>query len=166
MATATAIPLRQSRIDLEKSIREKSIQILQPILYSCIDLKTQIKQAHWNVRGIQFIGIHELFDTLAGEIEATTDDVAERITALGGLAFGNIRDGAKESCLGSIAPDATGVKELIAGIADRYSEMGAKVRKAIDETEEAGDADTADLLTGFSRNLDLRLWFLEAHIEQ
>jgi starvation-inducible DNA-binding protein len=167
----TAVQTNQShtgfyptRIDLAADIRTQVVGILSQTLASSLDLKTQTKQAHWNVKGMDFIQLHELFDEMAGELEEFVDMVAERITALGAIAKGTARVAAKTSILPEYPLDAVGGKEHLVALADRYAAYGKHLREAIDRTDAAGDADTADLYTEMSRAIDKRLWFLESHL--
>ncbi len=163
-----AIPSKQklydTRIDIAEDIRVKVINILNQTLAATLDLKTQAKQAHWNVKGTDFYQLHELFDEMAGELEEYVDMVAERVTALGGTALGTARIAAAESILPEYPLDAVDGIEHITALADRYGVYGKHVREAIDTTDELGDADTADMYTEISRTIDKRLWFLEAHL--
>ncbi|EAZ88568.1 DNA starvation/stationary phase protection protein Dps [Crocosphaera chwakensis] len=153
-----------TRIDLSVDVRQQVVSILSPTLATSLDLKTQAKQAHWNVKGLDFYQLHELFDVLAGELERYVDMVAERITALGGTAMGTARIAANESLIPEYSFDAVNGAEHVQALAERYAAYGAHLREAIDKTEELGDADTADLYTEISREVDKRLWFLEAHL--
>jgi starvation-inducible DNA-binding protein len=156
--------LYSTRIDLSVDVRTQIIAILNKTLATTLDLKTQIKQAHWNVKGLDFYQLHLLFDELAGEIEEYVDMVAERITALGGIPVGTARVAAANSLLPEYPLDiATGIDHVTA-LSDRYGAYGAHVRTAIADTGDLGDADTSDLYTEISRNIDKRLWFLEAHL--
>jgi starvation-inducible DNA-binding protein len=150
--------------DLPANTRSKVIGLLNSRLADAIDLGAQAKQAHWNVKGPNFIALHELFDKVAESVEDHIDTVAERITALGGTALGTIAAVARTSSLKAypeeIAEGLQHVEALSAALAD----FGAKVRKGIDETAKLGDADTSDLFTGISRETDKYLWFLEAHL--
>jgi starvation-inducible DNA-binding protein len=166
--TATQIKssskLYSTRIDLAVDVRTQVIAILGKTLATTLDLKTQIKQAHWNVKGLDFYQLHLLFDELAGEIEEYVDMVAERITALGGTPLGTARVAAANSVLPEYPLDAvTGIDHLTA-LSDRYGTYSAHVRTAIADTADLGDADTSDLYTEISRTIDKRLWFLEAHL--
>lgn len=153
-----------TRIDLAVDIRTTAVSILSQTLASSLDLKTQTKQAHWNVKGMDFIQLHELFDEMASELEEFVDMVAERITALGAVAKGTARVAAETSILPEYPLDAVGGKEHLIALADRYAVYGKHLREAIEQTDAAGDADTADLYTEISRAIDKRLWFLEAHL--
>ncbi|GAB4233501.1 MAG: DNA starvation/stationary phase protection protein Dps [Stanieria sp.] len=164
VSTASKQKLYSSRIDLATEVREKVVELLNKSLAATLDLKTQVKQAHWNVKGTDFYQLHELFDELAGELEGYIDMVAERATALGGIALGTARIAAAESILPEYPLDAVGGIEHITALADRYAAYAKHVREAIDSTDNWGDADTADMYTEISRTIDMRLWFLEAHL--
>jgi len=156
--------LYDSRIDLSAETRAKVIDLLNQTLADSLDLKTQVKQAHWNVKGINFYQLHELFDAIATEMEGYVDMVAERVTALGGVALGTARIAAKVSRLPEYPLDIADGKDHVAALADRLAQYGKIVRDGIDKTGNWGDADTADLYTEISREIDKRLWFLEAHL--
>ena len=158
--------LYSTRLDLSQEIRSSVISILNTTLAATLDLKTQTKQAHWNVKGMDFYQLHELFDEMAGELEEYVDMVAERITALAGVAYGTARVAAENSLLAEYPLDITSGKDHISALADRYAAYASHVREAIDKTDHLGDADTADLYTEISRTIDKRLWFLEAHIPE
>ncbi len=153
-----------TRIDLTEDVRVQVIEILNQTLAATLDLKTQTKQAHWNVKGMDFYQLHELFDEMSGELEEYVDMVAERVTALGGTALGTARIAASESILPEYPLDAVSGIEHITALADRYAAYGKHVRVAIDSTGDLGDADTSDMYTEISRTIDKRLWFLEAHL--
>ena len=164
VTTVSKQKMYSTRIDIAEEVRIKVIELLNKTLAATLDLKTQTKQAHWNVKGTDFYQLHELFDEMAGELEEYVDMVAERATALGGTALGTARIAASESILPEYPLDAVGGIEHITALADRYSAYGKHVREAIDTTDELGDADTADMYTEISRTIDKRLWFLEAHL--
>ena len=155
----------KTRNDLSASIREQSIVLLQQRLADAVDLFTQINQAHWNVKGPNFIALHELFDSIAQIVEDQGDLLAERITALGGRADGTTRIAAKQSALTEFPLDiATGAAH-VAAVADRVGAFGASARAGIDAAAQFGDADTADIFTEISREMDKQLWFIEAHLQ-
>ena len=164
VSTVSKQKLYGTRIDLAEDVRVKVIAILNQTLAATLDLKTQTKQAHWNVKGMDFSQLHELFDEMATELEEYVDMVAERVTALGGTALGTARIAAAESILPEYDLDAVSGAEHVTVLADRYGAYAKHVREAIDQTDDLGDADTADLYTEISRTIDKRLWFLEAHL--
>jgi starvation-inducible DNA-binding protein len=153
-----------TRIDIKSKLRESMTALLNQQLADTLDLYTQVKQAHWNVKGPNFIALHELFDKLAEDLEGPVDDIAERVTALGGVARGTARIAAQVSRLAEFPHDRCEGLKAVALLADRYAALGASTRAAIDTAGKEGDADTADLFTGVSRGLDKALWFLEAHL--
>jgi starvation-inducible DNA-binding protein len=155
--------LHNTKIDLAKGKREKLVKILNERLADAIDLKSQAKQAHWNVKGMNFIALHELFDQVSTEVETHIDDIAERITTLGGTALGTVRVAAQNSSLNEYPLEITDGGAHVDALSTALADFGRKVRANIDETDELGDADTADLFTGISRAIDKLLWFVEAH---
>ena len=155
--------LHETKIDLAKGKREKLIGILNQSLADSIDLVYQAKQAHWNVKGPNFIALHELFDRVATELDTHVDDIAERITSLGGVALGTVRLSAENSSLAEYPHEITDGTAHVDALSTALSDFGKNARKNIDATDEIGDKDTADLYTGISRNVDKLLWFVEAH---
>ncbi|MDF5710105.1 MAG: DNA starvation/stationary phase protection protein Dps [Nostoc sp. S4] len=157
--------LYPTRIDIPAEARVQIVVLLNKTLAATLDLKTQAKQAHWNVKGTDFFQLHELFDEIAGELEEYIDMVAERVTALGGYALGTARAAANNSILPEYPFDILDGKEHVTALADRFAPYAKHLREAIDKTDELGDLDTADLYTEISRTIDKRLWFLEAHLQ-
>ncbi len=153
-----------TRNDLPESVRTSVVSLLNSRLADAIDLGTQAKQAHWNVKGPHFIALHELFDQIAEHIEDHVDTLAERITALGGTANGTIAAVSRTSSLPAYPANITDGIEHVDALSSAVANFGAKVRKGIDAAAKAGDADTSDMFTGISREIDKDLWFLEAHL--
>jgi starvation-inducible DNA-binding protein len=154
-----------TKIDLSTGTRKKVADYLNERLADAIDLGAQTKHAHWNVKGPHFIALHELFDKVAESVEDHIDDIAERITTLGGTAYGTIAAAAKATSLKPYPEDIVEGMEHVEALSSALAEFGKKVRKGIEQTGKWGDADTADLLTGISRDVDKYLWFLEAHLQ-
>lgn len=155
--------LHETKIDIAKETREKVIGLLNQSLADAIDLKTQAKQAHWNVKGPSFIALHELFDQVAAEMDTHVDDLAERVTALGGVAMGTVRIAAERSSLAEYPHEISDGAAHVDALSTAMADFGKKVRANIDETDELGDKDTADIYTGVSKSVDKLLWFVEAH---
>ena len=157
--------LHNTKIDIEKGNREKIIEILNQRLADASDLKSQAKQAHWNVKGMNFIALHELFDQVASDLDPHVDDIAERITTLGGVALGTVRVAAQNSSLSEYPLEISDGAAHVDALSNALADFGKKVRADIDKTDELGDKDTADLFTGISRSIDKLLWFVEAHLQ-
>ncbi|WP_448380252.1 DNA starvation/stationary phase protection protein Dps [Gloeomargarita sp.] len=160
----TQATLYPTRLDLAAEVRAQVIAILNQALADTFDLYSQTKQAHWNVKGSDFYALHEMFDAMAGELLGYVDELAERVTALAGVAQGTVRMVAQASQLPEYPQTAVRGHEHLVALADRYAQYARSVRQAIDQTANLGDADTADLFTEISRTVDKRLWFLEAHL--
>lgn len=156
----------QTRNDLKSNAKAVSIGILNARLADTIDLALLTKQAHWNIKGPNFIALHEMIDGFRTELDGHVDTMAERVVQLGGTALGTVQavDGA--TTLAPYPTDIHTTQRHLAALIERYAGVANAVRAAIDETGNAGDADTADLFTAFSRALDKALWFLEAHVQE
>lgn len=157
--------LHSTKIDLAKGKREKVIEILNSRLADAVDLQSQAKQAHWNVKGMHFIALHELFDQVSTEILVHIDDIAERVTTLGGTALGTVRVAAENSSLSQYPLEITDGEAHVEALSSALADFGKKVRADIDNTDGLDDKDTADLFTGISRSIDKLLWFVEAHAQ-
>lgn len=157
--------MNPTKNDLSAEQRTSLAQLLNERLADLIDLGLQAKQAHWNVKGPTFIALHELFDSVAEEIEVFVDDVAERVVALGGIAEGTIGIVGKRTKLAAYPPNITSGRDHVEALSTALATFGKAVRADIDRATELGDADTADLFTGISRDIDKKLWFVEAHLQ-
>ena len=155
----------KTKIDLSDKVRRNVVVILNDRLAEAIDLHSQVKQAHWNVKGPNFIALHELFDKISDVVSEQVDMIAERVTALGGTAEGTVEVVARRSKLKIYPLSITSGRDHLLYLSTQVSTFGRAVRSAIDDTEELGDKDTADLFTQVSRELDKYLWFLEAHLQ-
>src|ERR1700690_3428947 len=155
----------KTKIDLSEKCRRNVVAILNDRLADAIDLQSQIKQAHWNVKGPNFIALHELFDKISDAVLEQIDEIAERITSLGGTAEGTVAVAAKRSKLKNYPLSITSGRDHLFYLSTQLAVYGKSVRLAIDESDKLGDADSADLFTGISRAIDKYLWFLEAHLQ-
>jgi starvation-inducible DNA-binding protein len=153
----------KTKNDIPEATRVKVIELLNARLADCIDLQTQTKQAHWNVKGPNFIALHELFDKINEEVEDYVDEIAERVVQLGGVAEGTARTAAKRSSLAEYPAKTVDGHGHVEALSSALAAFGAAARKGIDQANELGDLDTADLFTEVSRGIDKWLWFVEAH---
>ena len=164
-ASELAHKLFKTSIDIDEKTRVQMIDLCNQQLADTFDLFSITKQAHWNVKGPQFMQLHELYDTLAEGLEGHVDTIAERATALGGMAMGTARMAAASSRLPAFTGEPVNGIDQVREVVKCYAQLAASTRAAIDTADEAGDMDTADLFTGVSRDLDKWLWFLEAHVQ-
>jgi len=168
MKTATqnhaATPkMYETENDIPRPRRAELNALMNQRLADAVDLQMQMKQAHWNVKGPHFIGLHELFDQIDEAVEGYVDLIAERIVQLGGIAEGTVRVAAEKSRLVEYPLDIADGAAHVEAVSRALSTFGESARKTIDETDELGDADTADMFTEISRGIDKWLWFVEAH---
>ena len=155
----------KTSVDIPADSRTKINRILNQHLADSFDLASQVKQAHWNVKGSDFWQLHQLFDEVAERAEEWVDEIAERVTALGGYATGTVRMAAAASTLPEFPTDITESMDYVRAVAARLAAFTNSARAAIDTTDKLGDADTADLFTEISRCADKYLYFLEAHLQ-
>ncbi|MGB3501746.1 MAG: DNA starvation/stationary phase protection protein Dps [Mesorhizobium sp.] len=158
--------MHKTRNDLKSNARTASVETLNARLAEAIDLSLLTKQAHWNIKGPRFIALHEMLDGFRATLDGHVDTIAERAVQLGGTALGTTQVVAEKSALAPYPTDIFKSTDHLNALIDRYAASAAAARKSIDDTDNAGDADTADILTGYSRSLDKALWFLEAHIQE
>jgi starvation-inducible DNA-binding protein len=156
--------MHPSRNTLAEPIRMQSVALLNKHLAAAIDLHAQMKQAHWNVRGLSFIAIHELFDKVSVEVASYSDALAERAGGLGGTAGGTIQVAVEQSFLLPYPLGIADEKEHIFAVSGALAGFGQSVREAINLATAFGDVDTADLFTEISRGIDHQLWFVESHV--
>jgi starvation-inducible DNA-binding protein len=152
-------------VDIPADSRKKINRILNQHLADSFDLMSQVKQAHWNVKGSDFWQLHKLFDEVAERAEEWVDEFAERVTALGGYATGTVRIAAATSTLPEFPTDITKSMDYVRAVAERLAAFTNSARAAIDQTDKLDDADTSDLFTEISRCADKYLYFLEAHLQ-
>lgn len=157
--------LHATKNDLGRDVREKSIDLLQRRLADAIDLQTQCKQAHWNVKGPSFIALHELFDEINEHVEDYIDLIAERIVQLGGVADGLARSVAKRTTLPEYPLEATSGLDHSESLSSALAAFGRQIRRDIPTADDGGDVDTADVFTEISRGVDKYTWFVEAHLQ-
>jgi starvation-inducible DNA-binding protein len=156
--------LLPTKNDLPSNTKAAVIDMLNARVADTIDLALATKQAHWNIKGMNFIAVHEMLDRLRGALDTYVDDMAERVVQLGGVALGTSQLVEAETTLDPYPTDIHTTKEHLHALIERYGAVANAVRTNIDDSDEAGDAGTADLFTGVSRGLDEWLWMLEAHV--
>ncbi|GLK76508.1 DNA protection during starvation protein [Methylopila jiangsuensis] len=164
--TGKAIHDHKTRNATPSNARKVSIELLNARLADGIDLALAVKQAHWNLKGPDFIGVHLMLDGFRDELDDLNDKVAERAVQLGATAIGTATEVAERSALAPYPTDAYAIADHIAALIDRYAAYANAIRENVDQTDEAGDAGTSDLFTEVSRAVDKQLWFLEAHVKE
>ena len=164
MAKPKASKLHATHNDLGANVREVSVGVLNATLADTVDLTNSVRMAHWTVRGPHFAGLHALFEGFYDQLGAVTDDIAERVIQLGGTPDGTTQIIGEKTRLEAYPAELRDGMDHVKALTKRYAALAKTVREGIDETDAAGDADTADLLTGYSRTLDKALWMLEAHL--
>jgi starvation-inducible DNA-binding protein len=166
MAKPATAPHRTfpTSVGVPENNRQALIALLNARLADSADLRSQVKWAHWNLKGMHFMPLHELFDSLASHLEEQTDTIAERATTLGGVANGTVREAAAKSGLKEADLSAADGPSMLKFLVHNVGHHANALRQAVQESNDLGDAITADLFTQLTRELDKDLWFLEAHL--
>jgi starvation-inducible DNA-binding protein len=149
---------------LESQTQSQMIDLLNARVADSIDLTLAVKQAHWNLRGRGYIGVHELLDDVAEHLREQTDTMAERVAIMGGFAKGTTQMAAEHTTLKPYPVELTDIQAHIRELVDRFKHHGSNLREAIDAADEAGDEDVADLFTEVSREVDKDAWFIGANL--
>ncbi|MDR3473079.1 MAG: DNA starvation/stationary phase protection protein Dps [Devosia sp.] len=161
----SVVSSHKSSVDLASNTKQAMIELCNARLAEGLDLALLTKQAHWNIKGPTFIAVHELLDDLRDGLDEHTDTIAERVAQLDGIALGTTQTVAKGTSLPPYPTDIRTIPDHLAALVERYAQTANAARRAIDAASEAGDADTADIFTAYSRSLDKALWFLKSHLE-
>lgn len=156
--------MHTTHIDIPLKNRQSLIKLLNGLLASATDLVIQAKVAHWNIRGMHFITLHELFDKVHETADKGADELAERIGQLGGITEANIQSAAKATNLPVFKNTLSKDKEVITALVKSMAQFTNDCRKGVDAADKLGDTITADILTGISRETDKMLWFVESHL--
>lgn len=148
---------------IDQQTQEQMCEVLNERLAVGIDLRLAVKQAHWNLRGRGFIGVHELLDDVSARLGESTDMMAERIALMGGFARGTTQAAAEKTTLAPYPVELTAIDDHISELVSRFKSYGEMIRTGMDAADEAGDEDTADLLTEVSRMVEKDTWFIGAN---
>ncbi len=165
MAKTTKTKMHKTMNPISENIRGSMVELLQTHLATAVDITYQTKQAHWNVKGMNFIAVHELFDDLHEETEEYVDTIAERLTAIGGQAHGTVQAASENSLLDPYPLDLVKSEDHLKRLTESYSKWSAAIAEGIEEASEAGDPLTEDLLTAIGRGLDKGIYFMESHFQ-
>ena len=159
-----ALPL--TRIGMPPEIRLDVITMLNQTLACTVDLRSQVRQACWNIKGKDFSLLHPIFAAMLSELQMYTDMVAERITVLGGVVMGTVRMAATQSKLPEY-PDAVMEGDgHVQALVERFGRYAVTLRDDIALAADVEDAGSAAVYTDISRGVDRQLWILETHLRR
>ena len=165
---SSAVPFQEpkfygTRADIPDDIRIQVVELLNQTLANTIDLKSQILQAIWHVRGIHFYPFYLLFSQISEQLDEQISLLLERISALASTPLVTVRSAAQYSQLPEFQFNAATTEEVLQALAQCVSLYGKLVRLGIIQTTDLGDAATAHIYTEISRTVDHHLWLLESH---
>ncbi len=155
----------KTRNSLPEKARKKLTALLSTRLADAIDLSLQLKQAHWNVKGPNFIALHQLFDSVHEVVDSKVDALAERLTALGGIAEGTVQAVSKRTSLTPYPLAIRSGTDHLEALSRVLGTFGGLTRTAIAAAVLAGDEVTADLFNQVTAAIDQQLWLVEAHLQ-
>ena len=150
---------------LPEEARTKIADTLNARLADGLDLHSQIKVAHWNIKGPQFAALHPLFETFAVSLAVHNDTFAERAVTLGAKAYGTTRHVAKTSKLPDYPQETTRDMEHVKLLAERIEKYLEGLRESRGIAEKHGDTDSVDVLTQVITEFEKHAWFLRASLE-
>ena len=147
---------------LDSELRASLVAGLNQSLASLTDLAAAYKQAHWNVVGIDFSQLHELFDQFADQTREYVDTVAERAVTLGGTALGTIQAAVEHTTLPPFPVDERCEIHLLEALVGRIDTLDGDLRQAMAET--AAEPATQDVYIEVTRGIEKQRWMLQAHL--
>jgi starvation-inducible DNA-binding protein len=158
--------MHRSPSHLPEKTRQSIAGSLNARLADGLDLHSQIKVAHWNIKGLQFAALHPLFETFALGLAEFNDTFAERAVTLGGTAYGTARHVGTHSRLPEYPQETTRDMEHVRLLADRIETYLQGLHETRSLADELDDIDTADLATEVITTFEKHAWFLRASLEE
>lgn len=138
-------------------------QFLSPVVVDLTALVVNGKQAHWHVRGSNFIGVHELLDDVVAHAQEWADLAAERIVALGLPVDARLSTVASKASTPELTAGFSQVDKTIHEVVAQIDAILVNVHAAISELDEI-DPSSQDVAIEIARGLDKDRWFLSAHV--
>lgn len=157
--------MHPTRVPVAENVRAQLAAVLNDRLADTLDLHARLKHAHWNVKGPNFIALHEMFDEMAAGIFANADDIAERLAAFGGSPDGLPAGVAKRSALPPYPLNIHEGRATLEALAVAFAAASKHAGAAIALAGELNEPVTQDLFTEIAAGLDKNLWFIEAHLQ-
>jgi len=161
----TSTNMYATGIDLSETKRVQLIELSNACLAEAVDLQLHCKHAHWNVKGPNFIALHQLFDQVNESVEDYIDLIAERAVQLGGIANSTAHVGTPWAHIPENDPQSPSERDYVQSLSGALASFGRIAREAIGKSNELGDAVSADIFTEISRGVDKWLWMVEAHLQ-
>ncbi len=154
-----------NRVALSDEQKQKAVDVMQLRLAEALDMYSQAKFAHWNVKGVNFYQLHLVFDSVAEAIFPQIDQIAERMTQLGGVANGTVRQSATTSQIPEYEVTLTAGMDHVNALANALGCYAQALRQASDDIDEIGDEPTSDFFKQLVVEAEEQLYFLESHLE-
>ena len=154
------------QIGITQEHLKNSISILSSILANEMTLYVKLRKFHWNVSGESFMEFHKLFEAQYTQLEASIDEIAERISKLGGKTIGTMKEFSDLTVIKESPNHYPSQKEMVKELLEDHETVIIHLRKNVDiSAEENKDAGTADFLTGLMEAHETMAWTLRRYLE-
>ncbi|MFV8345804.1 Dps family protein [Flavobacterium sp. ZB4P13] len=154
------------QIGITQEHLKNSISILSSILANEMTLYVKLRKFHWNVSGESFMEFHKLFESQYTQLEASIDEIAERISKLGGKTIGTMKEFSDLTIIKESPNHYPSQKEMVKELLEDHETVIIHLRKDVDlSAEENKDAGTADFLTGLMEAHETMAWTLRRYLE-
>ncbi len=154
------------QIGITQEHLKNSISILSSILANEMTLYIKLRKFHWNVSSESFMEFHKLFEGQYTQLEASIDEIAERISKLGGKTIGTMKEFSDLSIIKESPNHYPSQKEMVKELLEDHETVIVHLRKDVDTSaEENKDAGTADFLTGLMEAHETMAWTLRRYLE-
>lgn len=147
----------------DPTVAAAAAQFLTPVVLGLQALAVNGKQAHWNVRGANFIAIHELLDEVVEHAQANADEAAERIVALGLPLDARLSTVSDKTHATAVAAGFTPWQQTVEAVIADIDAVMVDVKAAIEGLDEV-DLTSQDVAIGIGQKLEKDRWFLFAHL--
>ena len=167
MKNGAKMPTRmyKNRVALPDDVKKQVVEEMSKTLAASLDMYSQAKFAHWNVKGLNFYQLHLVFDDTAKTIFKQIDKIAERFILIGGIAIGTVWYSSATSEIPPYNVDAISGPEHLEALANALGTYCALLRDVSDKVDEIGDSPTSDFYNQLIVDSEEELYFLESHME-
>jgi starvation-inducible DNA-binding protein len=153
--------LQPSILPISAEAKTKNVLLLNQALANLLDLESQYRVAHWNISGIEFIFLHQLFGDLYKKTGKYIDSTGELIRSFGGMATGTVRDSARDTKLTEF--DISRYKAL-PYLNQLCVAVAMTVREILIGMSDCQDMITNNYLVDLATKLSKDLYLLESHL--
>ena len=148
---------------VDPTVAAAAAQFLSPVVLGLEALTVNGKQAHWHVRGANFVGVHELLDVIVDHAGDFADTAAERIVALGLPIDARAAVVAEKAGATQVPAGFTRSDDLVRAVIADIDAILVNVKAAVEGLDEI-DLTSQDVAIEIQRGLEKDRWFLVSHV--